>query len=128
MKCPTCGKELGTNSFIGSDERSIKEHGECYSCKFWRDRLSLVGKSDIAIIDGTFYSIEREDAPGSRGFGGDRFNIHFKDGRKVTTTNLWCGGDVPEYWKGKFPNNADFDWQWKKIGNCNYLIPKNEKE
>ena len=31
---------------------------------------------------------------------------------------------ISEAWKSKFPDNADFDWQWKKIGECNYLIPK----
>ena len=30
MKCPTCGKELGTDSFISSDERSMKERGEYF--------------------------------------------------------------------------------------------------
>lgn len=32
MKCPTCNEEIGTNSFISSDERSMKEHGECFEC------------------------------------------------------------------------------------------------
>lgn len=33
-------------------------------------------------------------------------------------------GDIPEYWKSHFPDNADFDWQWRRIGDCNYLVPK----
>ena len=120
-KCPTCGKELKSY-----EEHYLDEYGECFECKLWRERLSLVGNPDIAIIDGVFYSIGDEDDPSPfRGFGGDKFVINFKkDGRKVTTTNLWCGGDISEYWKSQFPNNADFDWQWKKIGNNNYLIPK----
>lgn len=129
MKCPTCGKELGTSSLYSSDERSMKEHGECFECSFWRDRLPLVGKPNIAIIDGTFYTIDDEDSKDPfRGFGGDKFVIRFKDGREITTTNLWCGGDIPEYWKPQFPNNADFDWKWKKIGNTNCLVPKKEEE
>lgn len=130
MKCPTCGKELETNSFIGSvDERSMKEKGECFGCALWRERLNLVGNPDVAIIDGTFYTIDNEDSKDPfRGFGGDKFVINFKDGRKVTTTNLWCGGSIPEHWKPQFPNNADFDWQWKKIGNYNHLIPKENEE
>lgn len=129
MKCPTCNKELGTDNFISSDEHSMKECGECFECALWRERLSLVGNPDVAIIDGTFYTIDDEDSKDPfRGFGGDKFVIHFKDGRKVTTTNLWCGGDIPEYWKSYFPDNADFDWQWKKIGNYNYLVPKEIEE
>ena len=126
MKCPTCGKELGT--FV-SDERSMRETGECFECALWRERLPLVGNPDVAIIDGTFYTIGDENDPSPfRGFGGDKFVINFKDGRKVTTTNLWCGGDISEAWKSKFPDNADFDWQWKKIGNNNYLVPKENEE
>ena len=128
MKCPTCNKELGTNIPISSDERSMKEHGECFECSLWRERLPLVGKSNIAIIDGTFYTIGDEDSKDPfRGFGGDKFVIKFKDGRQVITTNLWCGGDISEAWKSKFPNNADFDWKWKKIGNINCLVPKEEE-
>ena len=129
MKCPTCNRELGTNIPISSDERSMKEHGECFECSLWRERLSLVGKPNIAIIDGTFYTIGDEDSKDPfRGFGGDKFVINFKDGRKVITTNLWCGGDISEAWKPKFPNNADFDWKWKKIGNINCLVPKDSEE
>ena len=121
-KCPTCGKEL---SEFFSDEKSMKEHGECFECSLWRERLSLVGNPDVAIIDGTFYTIGDENDPSPfRGFGGDKFVIRFKDGREVITTNLWCGGHISEHWKPQFLDNADFDWEWKKIENNNYLIPK----
>ena len=125
MKCPTCGKEIGT---FASDERSMKECGECFECALWRERLPLVGNPDVAIIDGTMYTIgDENDSSPFRGFGGDKFVIKFKDGREVTTTNLWCGGHISDAWKSQFPNNADFDWQWKKIGNYNYLVPKKEE-
>ena len=124
MKCPTCNQEIGK---FFSDEQSMKEHGECFECSLWRERLPLVGRPDVAIIDGTFYTIADENAPGSRGFGGDKFVINFKDGRKVITTNLWCGGEISEHWRPQFPDNANFDWQWKKIGNYSYLIPKEEE-
>ena len=129
MKCPTCNKELGTNSLYSSDERSMKEKRECFECSIWRERLPLVGNPDVAIIDGTFYTIGDENSKSPfRGFGGNKFVIRFKNGREITTTNLWCGGNIPETWKPKFPNNADFDWQWKKIGNNNYLVPKEIEE
>ena len=124
--CPTCGKKLDDRSW---EENSIKEHGECFECALWRKRLSLLGNSDIAIIDGTMYTIGDENSKDPfRGFGGDKFVIKFKDGREVTTTNLWCGGHISDAWKPKFPNNADFDWKWKKIGNINCLVPKKEEE
>jgi len=126
MKCPTCNQEIG--KFV-SDERSIKEKGECFECALWRKRLPLVKNSNVAIIDGTFYTIGDEDSKDPfRGFGGDKFVIKFKDGREVTTTNLWCGGHISEHWRPQFPDNANFDWKWKKIGECNYLIPKEIEE
>ena len=124
MKCPTCGEELG--KFV-SDERSMEKNGECFECSLWRERLPLVGRPDVAIINGTMYTIGDENSKDPfRGFGGDKCVIKFKDGREVITTNLWCGGDISKYWRTKFPDNADFDWQWKKIGECNYLIPKDK--
>lgn len=129
MKCPTCGKELGTDSFISSDVRSMKEDGECFECSLWHERLSLLDDPNTVIIDGTFYTIgDENDSSPFRGFGGDKFVINFKDGRQVTTTNLWCGGHISKHWRPQFPDNADFDWQWKKIGNYNYLVPKEEEE
>lgn len=121
-KCPICGTEFDR---FGIHEKT--ESGECFSCSLWKKRLSLVDNPNVAIIDGVFYTIGDENSTDPfRGFGGDKFVIKFKDGREVTTTNLWCGGDIPEAWKPKFPNNADFDWQWKKIGSTNYLVPKEE--
>lgn len=127
MKCPTCGEEIG--KFV-SDEQFMKKHGECFECSLWRRRLPLVKDSDIAIIDGVFYSIGSENDPSScKGFGGDKFVIRFKDGRQVTTTNLWCGGNISDAWKDKFPNNADFDWQWKKFpSGTSHLVPKETEE
>jgi len=123
MICPVCGKELKPY-----EEHYLNERGKCFECSLWEERLPLVGQPDVAIIDGTFYTIgDEDDTSPFRGFGGDKFVIRFKDGREVTTTNLWCGGEVSDYWKPKFPNNADFDWQWKQIGTNNYLVPKQNK-
>lgn len=123
-KCPVCGKELKPY-----EEHHLDEKGECFECSLWRERLSLVGNSNVAIINGTFYTIGDEDSKDPfRGFGGDKFIIKFKDGREVITTNLWCGGEISEHWRSQFPDNADFDWKWKKIGNYNYLIPKENEE
>jgi hypothetical protein len=77
------------------------------------------------MIDGTHYVIEPDEPNGAfQGLGGAEFHIRFKDGHEVVTHNLWCQGEPDEHWRPKFPDNADFDWQWKKIGNTNYLVPK----
>lgn len=125
-KCPVCGKELGE---FKSDFDYIKSEGICFSCSIWKERyekLPFLSKYIVAIIDGTYYHIGPEDnRPNSvRGFGGSKFVIRFKDGHEVTTTNLWCGGDIDEYWKQFLPDNANFDYEWKKLGENNYLVPK----
>lgn len=126
-KCPVCGEKLGR---YWSDISTIKSEGMCFSCSIWSKRLKelkTLPEHTIAIIDGTYYSIGDEDSKSSfRGFGGARFQIEFNDGYKVITTNLWCGGDIPLYWRDKLPNNAKFEknLRWEKIGNCSYLIEK----
>ena len=126
MKCPTCNKEIGTGSFISSDERSMKENGECFECDIWRKSLEKLNNPETAIIDGTFYSIGDEDSKSPfRGFGGARFQIEFNDGRRVITTNLWCGGDISKYWRDNFyKDNARFEknLKWTDIGGCKYLV------
>ena len=129
MKCKVCGKEENISMFYPDTQKKLRQNGLCFSCQVWQERLPLVNNPEVAIIDGTFYTIGPEDDTPKqlRGFGGDKFVIRFKDGREITTTNLWCGGDIPSVWQDKFPNNADFDWQWKSIGNNRYLFPKENK-
>lgn len=114
--CKICGKEHNDSEDI------------CFDCNFWSKKL-LQDKENperIAIIDGTHYFIGDEDSQsGFRGFGGARFQIEFNDGRKVVTTNLWCQGDIPEFWRNKFPDNAKFErnLKWKNLGGeTQYLI------
>lgn len=126
--CKICGKEEDPSNWINESE--MREHKMCFNCNFWRDMLEKDSKRSShtwCMIDGTHYVIE-PDEPNSvfQGFGGAEFHIHFKDGYKVVTHNLWCQGEPNEHWRPKFPDNADFDWQWKKIGECNYLIPKDK--
>ena len=42
------------------------------------------------------------------GCAGRRFWIRFKDGRVLTTNNLWCGGKVPDEFRKDFPDTAEF--------------------
>lgn len=94
--------------------------------EFWQQKLLDDAREPdrVAIIDGTHYYIDDEDDSRFRGFDGAKFVIKFHDGREVTTTNLWCQGDIPDEFRDLFPNNADFDWQWKQFGNYRHLVPK----
>ena len=126
MKCKICGQEEDISLFIHQDE--LEKKGVCFSCDLWQKRANNYQKEDKylhPIIDGVYYTIDDENSTSHfRGFGGYQFQIEFKDGHRVISTNLWCGGDVPEIWQSKLPNNARFEnnLRWTKIGECNYLV------
>lgn len=124
MKCPICGKEYN------EDSSYIEKHGQCFSCKFWSEKILQDSVSEphrVAIIDGTHYFIDDEDSESEfRGFGGSKFHIIFNDGVEVITTNLWCQGDIPEFWRPHFPDNAKFsqNLKWENINGINHLVFK----
>lgn len=55
---------------------------------------------------GCHYWIGDENVECCRGFGGDKFVIRFKDGKEVTTTNLWYQGAIPKHFQKILPDNA----------------------
>lgn len=59
---------------------------------------------------GRRYYIGREDVPeGSKGFGGEARHIKFLgSGKIVRSTNLSYNGSVPESWKDRLPDTAEF--------------------
>ena len=126
MKCKICGKEEDVSHFIHREE--LEKQGICFSCDLWQKRAVDYQKEDKylhPIIDGVYYTVGDENSKSYfRGFGGSRFQIEFEDGHKVISTNLWCGGDVPEIWRSKLSNNAKFEnnLKWKQIGESICLV------
>jgi hypothetical protein len=110
VKCKICGKEDRLHYFPDV-EKDLMDRQLCFTCGFWDDKIKLLNEPNTVIIDNVFYSIDREEYkyPSEfRGFGGERFNIKFNDGREITTTNLWCCGTIPKHFRNKLPNNAIF--------------------
>jgi hypothetical protein len=91
-----------------------------FNALFWAVKVEWLNNGDInsngekvVRINGEHYVIGSENAPGSfRGFGGRKFVIKFIDGNHkdkiVTTTNLWCQGDIPEELRHILKDNAIF--------------------
>lgn len=98
----------------------------CFWCNSWTNTLA---KTDAltAIVDGYYYHVGEEERSIARrcgwplvngrlrgdyrhvlGHSGSEFRIRFDDGRVVTTTNLWAGGEIPEHFRDRLPNNAVF--------------------
>lgn len=104
--CPVCSGQHNGGSYTGSEAKTAIELGSCWNCGFWENRAR--GKNDV-VIDGYTYSIGPENSTSKfRGMAGRKFIIEFLDGRTVTTTNLWAGGEVPKYFRSRIPNTAKF--------------------
>lgn len=87
--CSICGKHFEDNPMYSGNICS----DECFTKDFWNKALD----DEAIIVNGECYHIGPEDFPAIfRGFGGRKFVIQFNDGRKITTTNLWNQGEIPE--------------------------------
>lgn len=83
----------------------------CHSCMGWTDLLSMKDDPKTVRVGGRHYRIE-PDLPRGRahcaGFGGARWHIRFHDGREVISRNLWTQGAIPEHFRDRLPDNAEF--------------------
>ena len=98
-KCVVCGSAV--------EELEGILVGHCHECSFWTKHAKVYDSKDSVIINNTHYRMGESTA--FKGFGGRKFTILFDDGRRVvTTSNLWCQGEIPERFQSMLPNNAVF--------------------
>lgn len=104
MKCEICSKEIEKSEY----SNAVLCGSECFHDHFWLEKIEL-HDDDTVVVNHTRYHIS-PDAPNNffKGHGGAEFIIEFFDGRKVTSRNLWCQGDVPEKYWDVIPDNAKF--------------------
>jgi len=109
--------------------------------EFWEEKVrmkeagDLAGDDPVARIDGNHYIVGKEDPNllnDQKGFGGRRFVIRWKSGphrgKVIETTNLWHQGRIPERFRDKLPDNAEFveggfKWVEKVEGGRRYKVP-----
>lgn len=104
--CRVCGKEITNKKWcipICSNE--------CFTKDFWNQKVARKKDKNQVVINGRVYYIADENALGDRGFDGAVHYIKFFDGRIVRTTNLWANGEMPEEYKKKLPDNAEWTTQ-----------------
>lgn len=104
MRCIICNKEIEKSKYSSF----VLCSSECFHINFWNELVGIKDKPHVVRVDGTHYSIGRENEGGMRGFGGRKFHVKFFDGREVITTNLWHNGAIPESHKELLPDNAVF--------------------
>jgi hypothetical protein len=103
--CAICGAKNYHTSYMGSEGKRMEADGICFSCAFWSDRAE---KGCPTVIDGWVYTPGTRTTGEFRGMAGRRFDIEYFDGRKVTTFDLWSGGEIPERFRDRIPDTARF--------------------
>lgn len=107
--CRECGADNYWTSYSASSpEKALMDaDGICFGCAFWRVKADTTHDTVIA---GRIYSVGDINRPSGphNGMAGRRFDIEYFDGRRVTTHDLWCGGEVPEKYKARIPDTARF--------------------
>lgn len=114
--CKECGKDISLY-FIPEVVKTLQEYCLCHTCNFWREKEEIKNEARVVRIDGVHFSLGDEvNAPAfCKGHGGRKFVIQFNDGRVVTSTNLWCQGNIPESWRERLPNNATWVLDGAKV-------------
>lgn len=104
--CKECGKIENSKHYTTG--ANLLAHQLCFHCDFWTDYVEQKDRPEMVVIDNAHYVVgdEKPSIWGVRGFAGRKFVIEFFDGRKVTTTNLWYQGNIPERFLERLPDNA----------------------
>lgn len=94
-------------------QEKFDKHRADFAKKFWQEKVQWITdprrKDRIVRVKGVHYFAAPESGPMAfRGHGGSLFKIRFFDGREMTSTNLWCQGDIPPEFRELLPDNAEF--------------------
>lgn len=85
----------------------MKDEKLCFRCWHWLRLVAVKDKPTTVRAKGHHYQMgdDRDPFPG---FAGATWTVKFHDGRVVTTKNLWHQGEVPEHFRERLPDNAEF--------------------
>lgn len=104
--CAICGEENFTTSYFPCKQKTMIDRlGICFTCAHWEVAAQ---EGCPTVINHMVYTPGTRTTGEFRGMGGRRFDIEYFDGRKITTVDLWCGGEIPERWRDRIPNTARF--------------------
>lgn len=110
VNCVECKQESEAHYCEETKQRMV-DLSLCFNCLFWTEKLDIKNDMDVVRIAGNHYTIAPDEPKGYRGFtgfGGRRFEIKFSDGRQAVTHNLWHQGHIPQHFKKRLPDNAEF--------------------
>lgn len=108
--CEECRDAL-YDDYIPETKARIHAERRCFECLFWLDYVATKADPTHLVVNGYHYVITPDKPKGYSGFlghGGAEFVIRFHDGREVVSHNLWAQGSVPQRFRDRLPNNAEF--------------------
>lgn len=109
--CIECGKHEN-DRYNGWAGKIIQDHQMCKDCSYWQEKVEIKDDPRVARVKGRHYWVGDVQPKGTpsmfRGFGGSGFMIKFNDGREVETFNLRHNGHIPDRFKDRLPDNAEF--------------------
>jgi len=119
MICKSCNTEESNPERFGKCEirEMMEAENLCFTCAFWeihaRDFEAGKDKNKVFIVNGNRYhdggKVDKKTTRGFLGYGGADWKIKMiKTGRIIETNNLWHQGKIPEHFKNRMPDNAEF--------------------
>lgn len=107
--CKECGKEVTDKDLHYICAEKLINEQLCFDCDYWSEKLQCKDSAKSVRINGEQYWLAEEHTVSPfRGFDGQKFIILFNNGKQIITTNLWYNGAIPEGFKSRLPNNAQF--------------------
>lgn len=105
MICEICGTKFEKQLWGGEFSQCCSEH--CFTTKFWDDICKE--KEKHIVIDGVCYAVADGSVNGFWGMVVQNLRLKCSIPEKLSKlNNLWCQGDVPEEYKPRLPNTAEF--------------------
>lgn len=95
MVCEICGKQFDKPRYL-NDYKNICS-SECFGDKFWLNIIKV--KDECIIINGECYGFNKNKPIGVK---------MLNTGEIIVTNNLWHNGEVPNEFRDRLPDNAEF--------------------
>lgn len=119
LQCVECGDAVIGSRFNLEEEREHYRDTHCYTDMFWSEHHRLDnenagrrGRGEAVVVDGAHYIVnpvvENPRVPRALGMGGRLMRFRLQDGRVLESNDVWFQGDIPERWRDRLPDNAEF--------------------
>lgn len=117
LACTKTGSLYRANYHDCPELKVMNEQHVCFGVAFWIVLGKKYANNPLWFrVDGVSYACKENaictdrkprGSSSMRGFGGRTFEV-MKDGIKYVIDDMWCQGDMPEWFRAEYPDNATF--------------------